>query len=78
VDVASDRIALGRPGMKLTLNGIAQGYVTDRVAALLAAAGLENVLLDLGEVRGAGGRPDGRPWRAAIADPAPPAETCFR
>jgi thiamine biosynthesis lipoprotein len=75
IDVASDRIALGRPGMKLTLNGIAQGYVTDRVAALLAAAGLENVLLDLGEVRGAGERPDGRPWRAAIANPADPAET---
>jgi FAD:protein FMN transferase len=77
VDVASDRIALGRPGMKLTLNGIAQGYVTDRVAALLAAAGLENVLLDLGEVRGVGGRPDGRPWRAAIANPGAPGETLF-
>jgi FAD:protein FMN transferase len=77
VDVASDRIALGRPGMKLTLNGIAQGYVTDRVATLLAAAGLETMLLDLGEVRGAGERPDGRPWRAAIADPADPAETRF-
>jgi FAD:protein FMN transferase len=77
VDVASDRIALGRPGMKLTLNGIAQGYVTDRVAALLAAAGLETMLLDLGEVRGAGERPDGDPWRVAIADPAGPAETRF-
>ncbi len=77
VNVASDRIALGRPGMKLTLNGIAQGYVTDRVAALLAAAGLETMLLDLGEVRGAGERPDGSPWRAAIADPADPAETRF-
>jgi FAD:protein FMN transferase len=77
VDVASDRIALGRPGMKLTLNGIAQGYVTDRVAALLAAAGLETMLLDLGEVRGAGERPDGNPWRAAIADPADPAQTRF-
>jgi FAD:protein FMN transferase len=77
VDVASDRIALGRPGMKLTLNGIAQGYVTDRVAKLLAAAGLETMLLDLGEVRGAGERPDGNPWRAAIADPADPTETLF-
>ncbi|HUE47366.1 MAG TPA: FAD:protein FMN transferase [Aestuariivirgaceae bacterium] len=77
VDIASDRIALGRPGMKLTLNGIAQGYVTDRVAALLAAAGLENLLLDLGEVRGAGRRPDGKPWRAAIADPVDPTETLF-
>jgi FAD:protein FMN transferase len=77
VDVASDRIVLGRPGMKLTLNGIAQGYVTDRVAALLAAAGLENVLLDLGELRGRGRHPGGRPWRAGITDPAAPGETLF-
>jgi FAD:protein FMN transferase len=77
VEVASDRIALGRQGMKLTLNGIAQGYVTDRVAALLAAAGLDNVLLDLGEVRGRGHHPEGRPWRAAVADPAATGETLF-
>jgi thiamine biosynthesis lipoprotein len=75
VDVASDRIALRRAGMKLTLNGIAQGYVTDRVAALLRAEGLENLLLDLGEVRGQGRHPQGRPWRAAIADPSDPRET---
>ena len=75
VHVASDCIALGRPGMKLTLNGIAQGYVTDRVAALLRAEGLENMLLDLGELHGQGRHPQGRPWRAAIADPSDPQET---
>jgi FAD:protein FMN transferase len=77
VDVASDRIALARRGMKMTLNGIAQGYVTDRVAALLRAEGLENVMLDLGEVRGGGRHPDGRPWRASIADPSTPGQTLF-
>jgi thiamine biosynthesis lipoprotein len=75
VEVASDRIALRRAGMKMTLNGIAQGYVTDRVAALLRAEGLENMLLDLGELRGSGRHPQGRPWRAAIADPSDPRET---
>jgi thiamine biosynthesis lipoprotein len=77
VEVASDRIALRRAGMKLTLNGIAQGYVTDRVAALLREEGLENMLLDLGELRGQGRHPEGRPWRAAIADPSHPQETLF-
>ena len=77
VEVASDCIVLRRPGMKLTLNGVAQGYVTDRVAALLAREGLENMLLDLGELRGRGRHPDSRPWRAAIADPATPGETLF-
>lgn len=77
VEVASNAIVLRRPGMKLTLNGLAQGYVTDRVAALLASEGFENMLLDLGELRGRGRHPDGRPWQAGIADPASPGETLF-
>jgi FAD:protein FMN transferase len=39
-----------RPGMALTLNGIAQGYIADRVAALLAAEGLTRALIDTGEM----------------------------
>ena len=68
----SRRIELGRPGMAVTLNGIAQGYITDRVAALLRSEGLEKVLVDLGEIRALGSHPLGRPWRAGIEDPAKP------
>ncbi len=39
-----------RPGMALTLNGIAQGYIADRVAALLAGHGLSRALIDTGEM----------------------------
>lgn len=39
------------PGQALTLNGVAQGIATDRVAALLAGRGLGEVLVDLGEAR---------------------------
>jgi thiamine biosynthesis lipoprotein len=39
-----------RPGMALTLNGIAQGYIADRVAALLASHGLTRALIDTGEL----------------------------
>lgn len=49
--VSPDRIALARRGMALTLNGIAQGYITDRVAALLRAGGIAHTLVDLGEAR---------------------------
>ena len=38
------------PGMGLTLNGIAQGYIADRVAALLASHGLTRALIDTGEM----------------------------
>src|SRR5690606_33904156 len=34
VSVDAGRVALARPGMAITLNGIAQGYITDRVADL--------------------------------------------
>ncbi|HXK53573.1 MAG TPA: FAD:protein FMN transferase [Hyphomicrobiales bacterium] len=64
VDPAEIRFA--RPGMALTLNGIAQGYVTDRIADLLAAEGMENVLVDIGEIRALGHAPDGSTWPVTI------------
>lgn len=55
VDITQRRIAL-TPGASITLNGIAQGYVTDRVADILRGRGWHNVLVDLGEVRALEGR----------------------
>ncbi|WP_323017247.1 FAD:protein FMN transferase [Castellaniella sp.] len=69
IHIESEFIRLERPGMAITLNGIAQGYITDRVTELLRANGLEHAMIDLGEARGLG-RPDAsRPWRAGLADP---------
>lgn len=51
------------PGMALTLNGIGQGYVADRIAALLEGEGLTDILVDTGEFRALGAMPgDGRGW----------------
>lgn len=69
VELRADLIRLRRPGMAVTLNGIAQGFVTDRVADLLRAGGLDDLMIDLGEVRAHGHRVDGVRWRAAVADP---------
>lgn len=66
--LSRDRIAL-RGGMALTLNGIAQGYITDRAVERLRRQGIAHTLVDLGESRALGQHPDGRPWQAAIADP---------
>lgn len=74
VEVTPVRIALTRPGMGITLNGIAQGYITDRVADLMRQAGMHDVLIDMGEIAGLGRHPDGRPWSVALdghGDPAP-------
>jgi FAD:protein FMN transferase len=62
-------IRLGRPGMALTLNGIAPGCMTDRIVELLKNEGLEHALVDLGEIRAIGARSDREPWRAGIRDP---------
>lgn len=64
VQAGATRIALP-PGMAVTLNGIAQGYVTDRVADLLRNEGFAHAAVDLGEWRALGAHPEGRPWRAA-------------
>ncbi len=66
VELSAERIAFRDPGMALTLNGIAQGYVADRVAALLRAEGLTDVLVDTGELRALGGRPGGGGWPVSL------------
>lgn len=70
--VSPDRIALLKPGSAITLNGIAQGYATDRVTGALRAAGLSTTLVDMGEIRTSGVKPDGAPWRVGLADPDRP------
>lgn len=52
------------PGQALTLNGIAQGFATDRVRALLRDAGLDRCLVNIGEFAALGGS-----YRLGLADP---------
>jgi thiamine biosynthesis lipoprotein len=61
IALAADSIRLGA-GQRITLNGLAQGYVTDRIADLLRAQGLRHVLVDLGEQRALGPRLNDTPW----------------
>lgn len=68
LEISRDRIAMPR-GFAVTLNGIAQGYVTDKVVDLLRSRGIEHSLVDMGETRTLGSRPDGKPWEIGVADP---------
>lgn len=67
VRISDDLVVLGGKGAGLTLNGIAQGFITDLVVELLKTNGITSTLVDMGEVRGVGDRPDGTPWRVALA-----------
>ena len=53
--------------MALTLNGIAQGYIADRIADMLSAEGLSNILINTGEFRALGTHPDGAAWPVKLA-----------
>ena len=65
---ATDRVALARRGAAVTLNGIAQGYATDRIVERLRKAGLSTTLVDMGEIRAIGARPEATPgeWASPI------------
>lgn len=65
-----NRIAFAARGMAITLNGVAQGFITDRIVALLREAGVTNTLADIGEVRALGARDDGSPWRVGLGETA--------
>jgi len=68
IESGSGSIQYARPGMAITLNSIAQGYITDAVADLLRNEGFESAVVDLGEFRTLGRHPDGGPWRLGIRD----------
>jgi thiamine biosynthesis lipoprotein len=66
IDSGAAAIGFARPGMAITLNSMAQGYITDAVADMLRNEGFANAVVDVGERRTIGRHPDGRPWRIGI------------
>lgn len=72
IDAANRRVTLAKPGMGVTLNSGAQGYITDKVSDVLRAHGFANMLVDMGEPRALSAKPDGSAWRIGIANPANP------
>ena len=58
-----------RPGMAITLNGIAQGYALDLARAALAARGIRHALIDTGEFGALGQGGQGRAWTLGVRDP---------
>jgi FAD:protein FMN transferase len=66
IDIGESRIAFARAGMGITLNSLAQGFITDSIADLLRNEGFESAVVDLGEFHTIGRHPDGHPWRIGI------------
>ena len=64
VTLTRDRIALPK-NTQISFNGIAQGFLTDLVAALLRTHGFTDVLVNFGEFKGIGG-----PWNVGLHQPS--------
>lgn len=67
VSVRPEMISFDNKGMAITLNGIAQGYITDAVTNVLRRSGAKNVLVNMGEIRAVGQHADGGPWRVGLS-----------
>lgn len=64
------RLGLARRGTTLTLDGIAKGYIVDRMAATLTRAGIDRYLVEAGgDLRTGGNKEGGLPWAVAVRDP---------
>jgi len=72
VEFDGERVRLTQPGMELDFGGFGKEYAVDRAAAVLAAAGVHNALVNLGgDVRVIGVQADGEPWQIGIREPRP-------
>ena len=69
LQVSEQAIRLQRPGMGITLNGVAQGYAADLAMAALRAEGIAHALIDTGEFGTLGDKASGRPWILGIKNP---------
>jgi thiamine biosynthesis lipoprotein len=71
VEMGPREVRFTTPGMGITLDGIAKGYVVDVMAQVMVDHGLEHFLLNAGgDIRSQGSREDGEPWRVGVQDPA--------
>ncbi len=61
---------LKNKGMKIGLGGIGQGYIADKIKALLIQNGCQSGIVNVsGDIFAWGKQPDGNPWTVAIVNP---------
>jgi thiamine biosynthesis lipoprotein len=70
VRVSWREIRLGKSGMGITLDGIAKGFIVDRMASVLSRAGVTDFLINAGgDIRVSGANQQGEPWSVGVKDP---------
>lgn len=70
LELRGDSLLKTRPEIQVDVNGIAQGYTVDLLADFLASKGIKNYLVEVGgELRVAGSKTGGQPFRIGIEGP---------
>lgn len=68
VNNSPKQVSFDKEGVTLTLNGIAQGFIADKITALFRMNGVYDVLVNTGEISALGMAPNGDPWRVKLGD----------
>ena len=70
IEIKGRDISFTKPGMGISLDGIAKGYIVDCASKVLLSRGIENHLINAGgDIKAIGARGDGKLWTIAIQDP---------
>jgi thiamine biosynthesis lipoprotein len=70
IEIDGRGIRFKKKGMKITLDGIAKGYIVDKASKILLDHGIKRHLINAGgDIMAVGLREDMQPWRVAIQDP---------
>lgn len=73
LEIDGEKIFLKKSGCVLDLGGIAKGYASDRIAALLKENKISSALIDLGgNIYVIGKKPDDSNWNIGVRDPSSP------
>lgn len=71
LQVDNGSVSFQKPGMGITLDGIAKGYIVDRASEVLRDHGVINHLVNAGgDIRTSGSAAGEKKWTIAIQDPA--------
>jgi thiamine biosynthesis lipoprotein len=77
LDARKRTVFLKKPGMAITLGGIAKGYAVDKCAAILRRRGFANFMMQAGGDMYVAGKKGAEPWTVAIRDPRGPPNSMF-
>ncbi len=70
IHVSHDHVRLGKSDMRITLDGIAKGYIVDKASETLTELGIDKHLVNAGgDIRVSGQKNTHSPWRVGIENP---------